>query len=108
MLEETDVNYKRYLKQLLLANIPDIQFIRPPSRNQSKRICSSHGQSKAVENSFQNTYDSYQNIFQAAKNVRKEILAKEKWQFNGSYNGFNVPRSLELLLLWILCGPRKD
>ena len=30
------------------------------------------------------------------------------WQFNGSCDGFNVPRSLELLFRWILCGPRKD
>ena len=38
MLEETHVNYKRYLKQLLLENILNIQFIHPPARNQSERI----------------------------------------------------------------------
>ena len=92
MLQETDVNYKRYLKQLLLENMPDVQFIRPPARNQPERICSSHGQSKAVEKSFQNTYHSYQNIFQAAKIVKREILAEEKWQFNGSCDGFIVPK----------------
>ena len=69
---------KRYLKQLLLESIADIQFICPPERNQSKRICSSQGQSKAVEKSFQNSYDGYQNIFQTANIVRREILAEEK------------------------------
>ena len=108
MLEENDVNYKQYLMQMLLQNIPDSQFIHLSARNQSKRICSSHDQSKNVKNSFQNTYDSYQNILQAAKNVRREILEKEKFQSNGSHDGFNVPRSLELLLHWTLCGLRKD
>ena len=55
-----------------------------------------------------NTYDSYQIIFQAAKSVRKEILAEKKWRFNGSYDGFNVPRPLDLLLRWTWCGPRKN
>ena len=106
MFDETDVNCQHYLKQSLLENIPDIQFIRPPARNQSEWICSSHGQSKAVENSFQNTNNNYQNIFQVAKNVSREILGEEKWQFNGSYNGFKVPRLLDVLH-WILSGPRK-
>ena len=107
MLEETDVNYKQYFKQLLPENIPEIQFICLPARNQPEQICSFHGQNKAVEKSFQNTYDSYQNIFQAAKNISREVLAEEKWQFNESYDGFSESKSVELLLRWILCGPRK-
>ena len=110
MLKDTDVEtkQKRYLQQLLLENITDAQFICPPARNQSEQICSSHGQSKAVEKNFQNTYDSFQNIFQAAKIVTRWILTEDMWQFNGSCDGFNVPRSLELLFRWILCGPSKD
>ena len=43
------------------------------------------------------TDHNYQNIFQAANIVSREILAEGKWQLNGSYDGFNVPRSLERL-----------
>ena len=93
---------------MLLENIADVQFIRPSARNQSELICFSHGQGKTVEKSFQNTYDRYHNTLQAAKIVRREILAKEKCQFNGCYNGLNFPMWLELLFCWILCGPTKD
>ena len=52
MLEEADVNYKRYLQQLLLESITDVQFIHSPVRNQSKGIFSSHDQRKAAEIAF--------------------------------------------------------
>ena len=103
MLDETDVNNKRYLKQFFLENILKVQFICPAAGISPNRLAL-----LMIEESFQNIYDSYQNIFQAAKIVRSEILAEEKWQFNESYHGFNVSRPLELLLDWILCDPKKD
>lgn len=63
---------------MLLEKIPDIQFIHPPAWNQFERVCSSYVQNKTVEKSFKNTYDSYQNIFQAVQIAWEEILAEEK------------------------------
>ena len=48
LLGTNEVNYKRYLKQLLLENVPGVQFVRPPGRNQSERVCYSRTQSSAV------------------------------------------------------------
>ena len=79
MSEGSDVNDIRYFEQLLLENIPEVQFVHPLARNQSQQIFPSHDQSKAVELSFQNTYDSFQIIFQAAS-IGREILAEEKWR----------------------------
>ena len=93
---------------MLLESITDVQLVSPPARNQSEMVCFPHVHSKAVKKSLQNTYDNDQNIFQAAEIVRREILAEEKWQFNGSYDGFSILKSLELLLHWLLCGSRKD
>ena len=105
LLGTDDVNYKRYLKQLLLENVPGVTFVRPPARNESERICSSRSQSNSVEKTFQSSYDDYKSIFQAAKVIRKEIKAQERWQFNGSFDGFTVPKSLKLMLKWIIIGP---
>lgn len=33
LLGTNDINYKRYLKELLLENVPGVRFVRPPSRN---------------------------------------------------------------------------
>lgn len=105
LLETNDLNYKRYLKQLLLENVPGVKFVRPHARNQSERICSYYSHSSAIEKSFQNSYDDYNNIFHASKIIRNEIKEQEKWQFNGSYDGFTITKSLELLLRWIIGGP---
>ena len=48
LLGTNEVNCKRYLKQLLLENVPGVQFVRPPARNQSERVCYSRTQSSAV------------------------------------------------------------
>lgn len=90
----------------MLENVPGVKFVRPPARNQSERICSYYSHSSAIEKSFQNSYDDYNNIFHAAKIIRNEIKEQEKWQFNGSYDGFTIPKSLEILLRWIIGGPK--
>lgn len=93
----TECNNKRYLKQLLTENVPDIHFIRPPARNTPERICSSFSQSKAVE-SLRNNRDNYTFIFDAAKIIREDILKCEEWQFDGSFDGFHLPLTLQSLL----------
>ena len=94
LLGTNEVNYKRYLKQRLLENVPGVQFVRPPTRNQSERVCSSRSQSSTVEKNFRSSYDDYQSIFQAARKIKKEIKAQGKWQFEESFDGFSIPKSL--------------
>ena len=107
----TENNNKRYLKQLLQENIPGLVFIRPLARNESERICSSKATSSAVEKTYKNSWDSFKNIFETAKMVRSHILKKKnkkKWHFEGSFDGFEIPQSLVLLLQWIIIGPKFE
>ena len=108
LLRTNEVNCKRYLKQLLLENVPSGQFVRLPTRNQSEQVCSSRSQNSVVEKNFRISYDDYQSIFQEARKIRKDIKAQEKWQFEGSFDGFSIPKSLQLLLGWIIHGPRMS
>ena len=57
LLGTNEVNYKRYLKQLLLENFPGLQFILPPARNQSEQVCSSRSKSSVVEKKIRISYD---------------------------------------------------
>ena len=101
-------NHKRYIKQLLQENVPEVVFVRPPARNQAERVYSSQSQSSAIEKAFKNSWDSYTNIFEAARIVRKDVLQAEKWQFTGTFDGFVILQSLKSLLHWIITGPRHD
>ena len=98
LLGTNEVNYKRHLKQLLLENGPGVQFVRLPARNQSEQVCSSHSKSN----------DVYQSIFQAAIRTSKEIKHQAKWKFEGNFGGFSITKSLQLLLGWIIGGPRMS
>lgn len=100
-------NYKRYLKQLLQENIPNVTFIRPPSRNQSERVCSSQVNSAAIEKSHKNSWNNYKNIFEAARIVRNDVIKEKKCQFEGDFGNFTIPQSLKSLLHWIIKRPRK-
>ena len=78
LLGTNEVNYKRHLKQLLLQNVPGVQFVRLPAGNQFERVCFSRSQRSAVETNFRSSYDDYQSIFQAARKIRKKVKAQEK------------------------------
>jgi len=97
---------------LRLNNIPNTSnVIANHVRSISQKMlgCSStEAKVLAIQDFFRSSYDDYQrSIFQAARIVRKEIKAQEKWQFSGSFDWFNIPRSLQLLLSCI-GGPRAS
>ena len=92
---ETQVNYKRYSKNLLKENFRDI-FSRPKSRRQSQVLCSN------------SSHDDYNLIFKTASMIRKDILDKEKWVFKGDFNEYELPKSLKSLLQSIIIGPKSN
>ena len=104
--DKTQVNYKRYLKQLLTENICNIVFSRPPLRNEAERVCSAETQGKAI-NHIKNGVDNISTVFECAKIIRNELLQHDQWQFKGSYEGFTAPKLLQNLIKWIVIGPKQ-
>ena len=47
-------------------------------------------------------------VFDAAKVIRKAILKKDKWAFNGSLDGDTIPDVLNSIIRWILAGPKTS
>ena len=98
MLKERDRrNFKPYIKPLLQENIPDILFIRPPARNVLVRVCTKQLQIMSIQKSFENSWDSYKNIFNTAEMIRKDISAEKNWKFLEFFDGFDIPNSLKML-----------
>ena len=79
LLGTNEVNYKRYLKQLLLENVPGLQFILPPARNQSEQVCSSRSKSSVVEKKFES---------RTMTRWLPKYFFSSKRQFKGSFDGF--------------------
>ena len=45
-----------------------------------------------------------QYMLDLSKLIRKEILTREKWKFDGSFKNFKNPPLLATLLRWIMIG----
>ena len=100
-------NYRRYLKQLLSENIPDIEFIKLVRKNESERICSTNLIHKSVDKYYHNINDQIKTIYNAAKIIREEILSKEAWEFKGTFSDYEPCKLLEPFLKWIITGPQN-
>jgi len=98
-------NNKRYLKRIILENIPDVEVIKPRRKNVPERLCSTKEKDAIVGDALENVSDNLQHIFQAAKLVRKDIFEAEPWNFTGSFDNYKPPEMLQTLIKWIIVGP---
>ena len=104
MNNENLVNYKSYIKQLLLDNVDSISFNRPKVRNAPERVFSKQTLSGVIAKQLNTKKDDYYSIFESAKLIRNEILKATDWKFTGNFEGFEIPKSLQCLIKWIIVG----
>ena len=74
--ENNRQNVKPCIKSLLYETIPDISFIRSPACNAPEPACTKQLQNIYVQKSFETSWDTYINIFNTPKMIRKDILAE--------------------------------
>ena len=79
------------MKTLLEENVKNIAFNRPSARNQPERLVGLSNIYAAAINSFDNSSDDFNTIFQTAKLIRAKILKQDKWLFEGTFQGFAIP-----------------
>ena len=100
---ENLVNYKSYIKQLLLDNVDSISFNRPKVQNVPERVFSKQTLSGVIDKQL-NIKKDYYSIFEKAKLIRNEVLKATDWKFTGNFEGFEIPKSLQRLIKWIIVG----
>ena len=104
MNNENLVNYKSYIKQLLLDNVDSISFNRPKVRHALERAFSKQTLSSVIDKQLNTKKDHYYSIFESAKLIRNEVLKATDWKFSGNYEGFEIPKSPQCLIKWIIVG----
>ena len=102
--EQYDFHHKRYLKDLIRENLPNVEFVKSVRKNESEKVILSGSVSQAVEfATTQNT--SVDTLACLAYSLRKEILGKRDWKFNGDLSNFENPPMLQFFLNQLLFGP---
>ena len=104
MNNENLVNYKSYIKQLLLDNVDSISFNRPKVRNAPERVFSKQTLLGVIDKQRNTKKDDYYSIFESVKLIRNEILKATDCKFAGNFEGFEIPKSLQCLIKWIIVG----
>lgn len=105
---------RKTLKQLLLREIPEIEFHAPKRVNESERVSIKKTRDQAIQMAEDQTaiIDSdMKTLFDAAAIIRKSITKCRKWKFTGSLKNLpdeNVPAELFSFYRWIIQGPKHE
>ena len=75
--------YKPYLKQLILYNIPDVQFSRHPDKTKPEQILSTRSKDRLIASgvSADVLKEDLKVLLRAAKILRRDIATSCPWQF---------------------------
>ena len=97
--EDLYISYRKYLKQLILENVPGVSFKKSQHANKPERICSQSAEDHAIEVALQqNEVEKLKEIYNAAKIIRTELENMNKWKFSGSFSDFTAPTQLSTLI----------
>ena len=105
---------RKALKQLLLREIPDIEFHAPKSVNESNRVSIKKTRDHAIqmaEDQTANIDSDMKTLFDAAAMIRKSITKCRKWKFTSSLKNRpdeNVSAEFFSLYRWIIQGPKHE
>ena len=75
--------YRPYLKQLILDNIPDVQFSRHPDKTKREQILSTRSKHRLIASgvSADVLKEDLKVLLRAAKILRRDIATSCPWQF---------------------------
>ena len=75
--------YKLYMKQLILDNIPDVQFSRHPDKTKPEQILSTRSKDRLIASgvSADVLKEDLKVLLRAAKILRRDIATSSSWQF---------------------------
>lgn len=113
ILEENDIpvsntsRYKQYLKDLILANMPDVKFNRPLQKNKPEQVMSTKTSETAIAFGVEeDSEDDLKILFRAAHILRREVSKSVKWKFEGSFDNYSPPKLLEVFCKLFVVGSR--
>lgn len=101
---------RKTLKQLLLTEIPGVEFHRPKRMNESERVTVKTTRDESILSSEDPCTKGVQmkTIYKAAAMLRKCINRCQKWVFTGRFEDIDekhLPKELYCFFRWIVQGP---
>ena len=107
--EYPDISRKK-LKDLIMEEIPNVEFCKPRKANESERVVLKSTRDFAIaeaEVRDESLSDELKSLFDAAKILRKAVIDSEKWEFTGDLTNANekhVPNKLVHFFSWFIRG----
>ena len=83
---DIETNYKPYYKQLIKDNISIAELIKPNQKNCLEKICTKSQKDCIVDSALECKTDIYDQIFETAMLIRKEVNANKSWIFEGTFD----------------------
>ena len=93
-------NYRKYLKQLLSEQLPNLQFVKSLRKSEPDKVVLPAAVSKAVDvlSGQMDSKDTIKHLETMARMLRGEIMQQQKWSFAGSFEDFPNPLLLQFFL----------
>ena len=101
------INYRPYLKQLIKDNISFAELIKPNQKKYPEKICTKRRKDCIVDSALECKTDIYDQIFETAMLIRKEVNANESWKFESTFDDYQEQDMLHSLLNWVISGPKR-
>ena len=92
---------------MIKDNISIVEFIKLNQKNCPEKICTKSQKDCIVDSALECKTDIYNQIFETAMLIRKEVNANKSWKFEGTFDDYQEPDMLHSLLNWIIKGPKK-
>ena len=75
--DEIKLNYKRYLKDRLLKNVPNVKFVKNKNPSKPEEVCSEITQGQAIDIALsKNKHEILADILNISKVIREELRTK--------------------------------
>ena len=102
-------NYKKYIKDLIQDNIPEIVFAKSNQKNKPDKLMTNLTHAEAINIYTETTANEndVKALWKLAKSVRSEVLS-QKWEFTGNFKSYDSPTLLSTFLKWVLLGPHTE
>uniref|UniRef100_UPI00358E46A4 uncharacterized protein n=1 Tax=Myxine glutinosa TaxID=7769 RepID=UPI00358E46A4 len=100
--------YKPFLKQLILDNIPDVHFNRPPDKTKPEQVLPTKVKEAALSTALE-TEDltgELKILLKAATIVRRDIANSPNWKFRGTFQDYEPPPLLYTFCKHAIQGSR--
>lgn len=103
-----DTNYKPHIKNILIVEIPGIDFAKrgPKAEIVFSKLVKEKIMTKCYE--AMEVVDDMEVLFKASQIIRREVSEMKDWNFIGKFSDFTTPIKLQQLMKWVISGPHTS